>query len=145
MSKPEPHNLLARLLKADSIEPDQEVDRLAHEVIGASIEVHRQLGSGLLESVYEQALCIELTLRGIPFVRQPTIAVSYKGLPVGESRLDLLIGGCLIVELKAVEALAPIHSAQVISYLRITGHRLGLVINFNVSMLKDGIKRIVLS
>jgi len=95
--------------------------------------------------VYEEALCIELTLRGIPFVRQPTIAVSYKGRPVGESRLDLLVGGSLIVELKAVEALASIHSAQVISYLRITGHRLGLVINFNVSLLRDGIKRIVLS
>ena len=143
--KPEPHNLLAGLLKAESKEPDQKLDRLAHEVIGAAIEVHRQLGPGLLESVYEEALCIELTLRGIPFVRQPTIAVSYKGRPVGESRLDLLVGGSLIVELKAVEALASIHSAQVISYLRITGHRLGLVINFNVSLLRDGIKRIVLS
>ena len=132
-------------MKAESREPDQELDGLAHEVIGAAIEVHRQLGPGLLESAYEEALCIELTLRGIPFVRQPIVTVSYKGRPVGESRLDLLVGGCLIVELKAVEALAPIHSAQVISYLRITGHRLGLVINFNVSMLKDGIKRIVLS
>ena len=84
-------------------------------------------------------------MRGIPFVRQPTIAVRYKGRSVGESRLDLLVGGSLIVELKAVEALAPIHTAQVISYLRITGHRLGLVINFNVSLLRDGIKRIVLS
>ena len=84
-------------------------------------------------------------MRGIPFVRQPTIAVSHKGRPVGESRLDLLVDGSRIVELKTVEALAPIHSAQVISYLRITGHRLGLVINFNVSLLRDGIKRIVLS
>jgi len=132
-------------VKAGSKEPDQELDRLAHEVIGAAIEVHRQLGPGLPESVYEEALCIELTLRGMPFVRQPIVAVSYKGRPVGESRLDLLVGGCLIVELKAVEALAPIHSAQVISYLRMTSHRLGLLINFNISMLKDGIKRIVLS
>ena len=136
---------LPGLLKAESREPDQELDGLAHEVIGAAIEVHRQLGPGLLESVYEEALCIELTLRGIPFVRQSTFAVSYKGRPVGETRLDLFVGGSLIVELKAIEALAPIHSAQVISYLRITGHRLGLVINFNVSLLRDGIKRIVLS
>ena len=78
-------------------------------------------------------------------MHQPTIAVSYKGRPVDESRLDLLVAGCLVVELKAVEALAPIHSAQVISYLRTTRHRLGLLINFNVSVLKDGIKRIVLS
>ena len=83
LGKPEPHNLLAGLLKAELREPDQELDGLAHEVIGAAIEVHRQqLGPGLLESVYEAALCIELTLRGIPFVRQPTIAVRYKGRSV---------------------------------------------------------------
>src|SRR5918911_3091150 len=125
------------------MEPGQDLDELAHAVIGAAIEVHRLLGPGFLESVYEDALCAELALRSIPFTRQQMIAVSYKGHVVGESRLDVLIGGRLVVELKAVEALTPIHSAQVISYLKMTGHRLGLLINFNVSVLKDGIKRVV--
>jgi len=126
-------------------EPSPKLDQLAHEVIGAAIEVHRTLGPGYLESVYEEALAIELALRGIPFTRQVVIAVDYKGHSVGESRLDLLVGGQLVTELKAVEALAPIHSAQVISYLKTTGHPLGLLINFNVCFLKDGVKRVVLT
>ena len=128
-----------------SPKPSQEIDKLAHGVIGAAIEVHRSLGPGFLESVYEEALCIELQLREIPFERQVPVAVKYKSRIVGESRLDLLVGGCLIVELKAVEQLAPIHSAQVISYLKATNHPLALLINFNVSILKEGIKRIILS
>ncbi len=99
-------------------EPDAVIDALAREVIGAAIEVHKVLGPGYLESVYEAALAVELTLRNIPFVRQEAIAVDYKGHAVGEGRLDLLIGGRLVVELKAVDTLAPIHSAQVISYLK---------------------------
>jgi GxxExxY protein len=126
-------------------EPTTEIDRLAHEVIGAAIEVHRVLGPGYLESVYEQALAAELTLRGISFTRQVAFAVDYKGQPVGEGRLDFLVGGLLVVELKAVETLAPIHSAQVISYLKATRHQLGLLMNFNVRILKDGVKRVVLS
>lgn len=126
-------------------EPSPKLDQLTHEVIGAAIEVHRTLGPGYLESVYEEALAIELALRGIPFTRQVVIAVDYKGHSVGESRLDLLVGGQLVTELKAVEALAPIHSAQVISYLKTTGHLLGLLINFNVCCLKDGVKRVVLT
>jgi len=126
-------------------EPSLKLDQLTHEVIGAAIEVHRTLGPGYLESVYEEALAIELALRGIPFTRQVVIAVDYKGHSVGESRLDLLVGGQLVTELKAVEALAPIHSAQVISYLKTTGHPLGLLINFNVGYLKDGVKRVVLT
>jgi len=98
-----------------------------------------------LESIYEEALAVELGLRGIPFERQKTIAVDYKGHAVGEGRLDLLVGGCLIVELKAVEAIAPIRVAQVISYLKATGLPLGLLINFNVPLLKNGIQRVVLS
>ena len=90
-------------------------------------------------------MCVELALRGIPFLRQVLVAVDYKGHPVGESRLDLLVGSSLVVELKAVEALAPVHSAQMISYLRATGHHLGLLINFNVPLLKEGVRRIVLS
>jgi GxxExxY protein len=126
-------------------EPSQEVDRLARAVIGAAIEVYRVLGPGFLESVYEDALCVELELRRISFARQQPVAVSYKGHEVGEGRIDLLVGGMLIAELKAVEELAPIHSAQVISYLKMTGYQLGLLINFNVPVLKDGIKRIILS
>jgi GxxExxY protein len=84
-------------------------------------------------------------LRQIPFVRQKAVSIVYKGQSVGESRLDFLVGGCLIVELKAVEALAPIHQAQIISYLKATGLVLGLLINFNVPLLKDGIRRVILS
>lgn len=130
---------------AKSVEPDQRLDRLAHAVIGAAIEVHRTLGPGFLESVYEEALGVELHLRGIPFVGQLPIAVEYKGHGVGTGKVDILVAGALIVELKAVEALAPIHTAQLISYLKATGHHLGLLINFNVPVLRQGLKRIVLS
>jgi GxxExxY protein len=123
---------------------DEDLDRLAHEVIGAAIEVHRHLGPGFLESLYEEAMAVELRLRNIPFETQIGIDLVYKGQPVGLGRLDLLVAGRLIVELKAVEALAPIHSAQVLSYLRITKHKLALLINFNVPVLKQGIRRIVL-
>jgi GxxExxY protein len=121
----------------------QTLEHLASEVIGAAIEVHRTLGPGLLESVYEAALSVELRRRGISCVRQAPIAVQYKGETVGESRVDLLVGEGLIVELKAVDALAPIHTAQVISYLKATGRPLGLLINFNVQTLKEGIKRVI--
>ena len=126
-------------------EPSQELDQLAHAVIGAAIEVHRLLGAGFLESVYEEALCIELQLRGIPFASQVAVALNYKGRIVGQGKLDLLIGNSLVVELKAVDTLAPIHSAQVISYLKVTGHQLGLLINFNETVLKHGIRRVILS
>jgi GxxExxY protein len=119
-------------------------NRLSGLVIGAALAVHRELGPGYLESIYEEALCHELTLRDIPFMRQVPIRVTYKGRAIGEARLDLLIDSELIVELKAVDALLPLHQAQVISYLRATGHRLGLLINFNVPALRMGIKRIVL-
>jgi GxxExxY protein len=126
-------------------EPSQAVDELAHAVIGAAIEVHRVLGPGFLESVYEAALAIELETRAIPFERQKPVPLRYKGRDIGEGRLDLLVADCLIVELKPVEVLAPIHKAQVISYLKATGLHLGLLINFNVPLLKDGVERIVLS
>jgi len=123
----------------------QAVNELSNVVIGAAIEVHRTLGPGLLESVYEEALCIELKLRGMPFVRQALVPVTYKGHAAGEMRLDLLVGNTLIVELKAVDELAQVHSAQLLSYLRLTGHQLGLLINFNVPLLRSGIKRLALS
>ena len=125
------------------IEPENRVDALAHAVIGAAIEVHRQLGPGFLESVYEEALCVELADRQIPFERQKEISVLYKGRRIGQQRIDLLVGESLIVELKAIEALAEIHKAQVISYLKATRLSLGLLINFNVPILKNGIQRIV--
>ena len=103
------------------------------------------LGPGFLESVYEAALSIELGLRGIPFKRQVPVRVDYKGRNVGEARLDFLVGDALTVELKAVDALCPVHLAQVISYLKATGNELGLLINFSVAVLKDGIKRVVLT
>lgn len=124
-------------------EPSAELNHLAHEVIGAAIEVHRVLGPGLLESVYEEALCVELNLRNVPFKRQAGVDLQYKDHTLGKGRLDLLIADELIVELKAVEALAEVHKAQVISYLKTTGRRLGLLINFNVPLLRDGIKRII--
>ena len=126
-------------------EPSAEVDRLAHSVIGAAISVHRALGPGFIEGVYEEALCVEMNLLGLPYQRQFKIMVKYKNHPVGEGKLDLLVANILPVELKAVEALAPIHHAQLLSYLKMTGFQLGLLINFNVPVLKQGIKRIILS
>jgi len=124
-------------------EPDTETDALAHGVIGAAIEVHRVLGPGFLESVYEEAMCIELTARGIPFARQVPIVLRYKGRVVGEYRLDLLVGDRLIVELKAVDVLAPIHGVQLRSYLRVAKRTLGLLLNFNVPLLPQGIRRLI--
>lgn len=126
-------------------EPDQHIDRLAHSVIGAAIEVHKELGPGFLESIYESALCHELELRGIPFVRQAAIQVSYKGIDLGENRIDIMVDNRLIVELKAVDELNDIHFAQVKSYLKVTNRLLGLLINFNVKILKNGIHRIIVS
>jgi GxxExxY protein len=125
------------------IEPEKRVDELAHAVIGAAIEAHRHLGPGFLESVYEEALCIELAERQLPFECQKEISVLYKGRPIGKQRIDLMVGEVLIVELKAIEALAEIHKAQVISYLKATRLSLGLLINFNVPILKNGILRLV--
>jgi GxxExxY protein len=117
---------------------------LTHSVIGAAIEVHRELGPGFLESVYEEALTLKLSSRGIPFLCQHIITVVYKDHHIGESRLDLLVDNCLIVEMKAVDTLLPIHTAQIISCLKMTSLSLGLLINFNVKMLKQGVKRIIL-
>ncbi len=126
-------------------EPDVRLDDLAHAVIGAAIEVHRELGPGYLESVYEGAMAVELELRGIPFRRQVGVTVMYKGRPVGEGRFDMLVADDLVVEYKAVESLLPVHFAQVLSYLKAGRLRLGLLINFNVPLLKEGIKRVIRS
>jgi len=126
-------------------EPAPELDALAQHVVSAALEVHRHLGPGYLESVYEEALAVELKARGIAFERQAPIRVKYKGHSIGEGRADFLIGGKLPVEVKTVEQLAPIHKAQAISYMKALQLRLGLLINFNAAVLRDGIRRIVLS
>jgi GxxExxY protein len=129
----------------DDSSVNPEIERLAHQVIGAAIEVRRTLGPGFLESSYEAALAIEFELHSIPCERQPRIKVMYKNRVVGRKRLDFLVGHHLVVELKAVETLLPVHTAQVLSYLRATHNPLGLLINFNVPVLKQGIRRIILT
>ena len=120
----------------------ESLNRLSDAVIGAAIEVHRALGPGFLESIYEEALCLELTERGIPYERQVPIPVTYKGKPVGEHRLDLLVGGQLAVELKSIDAFTSAHTAQLLSYLKASRCRLGLLINFGVERLTRGVRRI---
>jgi GxxExxY protein len=121
-------------------------DALSHEIIGAAIEVHRHLGPGLLESAYEECLAYEFTHCGLPFERQKPLPVQYKGVKLDCGfRLDFLVGKLVVVEVKAVEALAPVHSAQVLTYLRLAGCKLGLLLNFNEWRLADGIKRLVLN
>jgi GxxExxY protein len=128
------------------MEPGQaERDPLTAEVIGAAIEVHRHLGPGLLESVYHRCLIHEFELRGVPVRTQVSVPITYKGLVVENAlRLDLLVGGELILELKAVERLEPIFEAQLLTYMRLSGVRKGLLLNFNSRLMKDGIKRMVL-
>jgi len=121
------------------------INQLTHEIIGASMEVHRALGPGLLESAYEECLSHELTLRGIPFERQRDMPLEYKGVKLGKGyTVDLVVAGKVAVELKSVPVLAPVFEAQLITYLRLGGWTVGLLINFNVPVLKDGIRRKVL-
>ncbi len=117
---------------------------LSYRIIGAALEVHRALGPGLLERVYEDALCVELTDRNIQFERQKHIGVQYKGQDVGNYVVDLIVEKRAIIEVKAVSRLAPVHTAQLINYLKICNLRAGLLINFNVPILKEGIKRVIL-
>lgn len=120
------------------------VEFIATQTIGAAIEVHRALGPGFLEKIYQEALCLELQAREIRFERERPVAVHYRGVSIPGQRIDLIVDTCLIVELKATEALDTAHTAQLISYLRTTGLRLGLLLNFNRPTLRDGIRRIVL-
>ena len=121
------------------------INELTYEIIGSAIEVHRTLGPGLLESSYRECLCRELSLRNIEFQRERGLPVHYKGIQLECGyRLDVLVADVVVVEIKAVEALAPIHDAQLLTYLRLGGWRVGLLINFNVVVLKDGIHRRVL-
>ena len=121
-----------------------EINEITERIIAACIEIHRQLGPGLLESAYEECLCHELSLAGLRFERQKPIPVGYKSVRLDCGyRLDLVVEGKVIVELKTVDQLAPIHDAQLITYLKLSGLTVGLLINFNVPVLKDGLKRIV--
>ena len=123
--------------------PEQE-DPLTEKIIGCAIEVHRTLGPGLLESTYELALAVELEINQIQSQRQVICPVSYKGRIVGDYRLDLLVENSVIVEIKSVERHDAIFEAQLLTYLKITGHKCGLLLNFNARLLKEGIKRFVL-
>ena len=117
---------------------------LTERIIGCAIEVHRQLGPGLLEGTYESALCIELNNAGLNFVRQPIFPVVYKGQSIGEYRLDLIAENLVVIEIKSVERFDPIFEAQVLTYLKVTHKKVGLLMNFNSRLLRDGIKRFVL-
>jgi len=119
-------------------------DKFSKEIIGAAIEVHRNLGPGLLESAYEECLCRELVIRSLTFERQKPLPLSYKGIKLDCGyRLDIVVEGLVILELKAVDRIEPIHEAQLLTYLKLAKLKLGILINFNVPVLKNGIKRIV--
>ena len=124
---------------------EDEVNEITGQVIGAAIEVHRELGPGLLESAYEECLARELALRQIPFERQKPVPLKYKGADVDAGfRLDFLVADQVVVELKAVDSLQPIHVAQVMTYLKLTGLRIALLMNFNTKVLTKSIRRIAL-
>ena len=131
------------MLRIQSPLPD-DLEVLAHDVIGCCLRVHRELGPGLLEIIYARAVVLELTACKIPFETEKAIPVHYKNELLCHQRLDLFVGGRLVLELKSVERLNSIHVAQVLSYLRVADVRLGLLINFNVPVLKTGIRRVIL-
>jgi GxxExxY protein len=122
-----------------------EVNVITQTIIGAAIEVHRTLGPGLLESAYRKCLCRELELRGLLFEEEKPLPLEYKGLKLEQGyRVDILVGNQVVVEVKAAEIVLPVHEAQLMTYMRLGGWRVGLLINFNVPVLKDGIRRRVL-
>ena len=117
---------------------------ITERILGCAIEVHRTLGPGLLEGTYEAALCVEMEAAGLRFARQLPVPVVYKGKPIGEHRLDLLVEDAVVVEVKAVTKIDPVFEAQVLTYLKVTGKRVGLLINFHSRLLAHGVKRFVL-
>jgi GxxExxY protein len=120
-------------------------EELATQVVDAAVKVHKTLGPGLLESVYEACLCHELSIRHISFQRQLDLPICYEGIRLESGlRIDILVDNCVIIELKTVEKLAPIHDAQLLTYLKLTNTRIGFLLNFNVPIMKHGIKRLVL-
>jgi len=126
-----------------SVKP--KINELTEAIIGSAIEVHRLLGPGLLESAYQESLARELTLRQIPFEREKPLPLEYKGAKLDCGyRLDFLVADAVVVEVKAAEGLLPIHQAQLLTYMKLGGWKVGLIINFHESLLKNGIKRLVL-
>jgi GxxExxY protein len=121
------------------------VEATAHDVIQAAFEVHKILGPGLLESVYEEALCKELEIRGIKYERQKGVTINYKGFEIKSQRIDLLVEECLVIEIKAVKEIEDVFIAQVLKYLKILKLPLGLILNFNKPLLKHGIRRVILT
>jgi GxxExxY protein len=130
-------------LRVTSPLPD-DLEEIVHDTIGSCIAVHEELGPGLLESVYAKAVASELRLRSIPSERERLVPIRYRGEVICHHRLDIFVAERLVLEIKAAERLLPIHTAQVISYLHVTGARVGLPVNFNVALLKQGIRRLVL-
>jgi GxxExxY protein len=126
----------------EDMEPDPELNRITNAAIGAFIAVHRELGPGHLESAYQRAVELEFNHRGIQYQRQFPVTLLYRGEVVGEGRLDFLVEGKVIVEIKAVQSITPVFVSQMISYLKITRLKLGLLVNFNVPLLAQGIRRI---
>jgi GxxExxY protein len=130
--------------RAEEAEKLRDLNGITGGIIAAAIEVHRHLGPGLLESAYQECVCYELSQMGLSFSREVHLPLSYKGLHLGcNYRIDLLVEDAIVVELKSVEQILPIHSAQLLTYLKAAHKQIGLLINFNVPVLKDGIKRIV--
>ena len=128
-------------------EKDQELEdlnQITERIIGCAIEVHRALGPGLLEHTYEEAMCVEMDRRRLRFRRQSMYPVKYKGTHISEHRIDLIVEDAVVVELKSVERFDPVFTAQVLTYLRCTGLRIGLLINFNWRVLRTGVKRYIL-
>jgi GxxExxY protein len=122
----------------------EDLEKLTHGTIGCCLAVHRELGPGLIEGIYSKAICRELKVADIPYERQKRVSVSYRGEFLCDQWLDFIIDGRLVLEIKSVEQLAPVHHAQLLNYMRLAGVRVGLLMNFNVLVLKDGIKRKVL-
>lgn len=123
----------------------KETENVAASIVDAAFQVHSELGPGLLESVYETCLAYELSLRDLVVEKQVPVAVNYRGIRLDAGlRVDLLVGGCVVIELKAVEQILPVHTAQLLTYLKLTGKRLGFLINFNVPRIKEGLKRVIL-
>jgi GxxExxY protein len=131
---------------AKRTEPSQRHEFVARQIVDSAFAVHSALGPGLLESVYEQCLALELSVRNINVQRQVAIPIVYRGerIEVG-FRMDMVVEGLVVVEIKAIEKTAPVHEAQLLTYLKLSGHTLGLLINFNVARIKDSLRRLVLS
>lgn len=130
--------------KPPSREPSAEVDRIASAIVDSALCVHKELGPGLIESVYETCLVHELRARDFRVETQVVLPVKYREIRLDAGlRLDMVVGDAVVVEIKAIEALLPVHTAQVMTYLKLSGYRLGLLINFNVPLIRDGIRRII--